>query len=367
MPPCRHDAQRHYRQRLRGLLRPGVGALLLGAAAVGTSAPAVRCRPDGGLAHRAPGHHQATSVPLQLPLLRALRGGRKNRVRIGKNRWINPKNIARPPAVETGSDPDDGLNLTLVPAWTEEGQKMLRFGRGGAHDVDDHGHPIAEHFIYQTPRRIVNYTAFLEQETPRIANHRLWQAAEIGEDDEIRLVAAYLDADVNSSNPVAFSLTALHYAALHGHASTVALLESMGADVNACDAFDSRPLHYAADAGHGKVVELLLQLGAHAFAENMFGRTALHWVLDPLRWPGYRGSNVAGLVQPSIKGEGGEGRDVRGGGCCAEGIGLGRWEDGVRERERRGDDVVTAGRRQCIQVLQRVMGLTLVCDFLVSG
>ena len=43
---------------------------------------------------------------------------------------------------------------------------------------------------------------------------------------------------------------AMHWAALNGHASTVVLLASMGADVNAPDAFQSRPLHYAADAGH---------------------------------------------------------------------------------------------------------------------
>jgi len=33
----------------------------------------------------------------------------------------------------------------------------------------------------QTPRRILNYTAFLQLETPRIANSRLWHAAELGE------------------------------------------------------------------------------------------------------------------------------------------------------------------------------------------
>jgi hypothetical protein len=43
---------------------------------------------------------------------------------------------------------------------------------------------------------------------------------------------------------------AMHWAALNGHVSTVVLLGSMGADVNAPDAFQSRPLHYAADAGH---------------------------------------------------------------------------------------------------------------------
>ena len=36
---------------------------------------------------------------------------------------------------------------------------------------------------------------------------RLWEAAEAGEDSEVRLVAAFLGADVNSSNPLALSLT----------------------------------------------------------------------------------------------------------------------------------------------------------------
>ena len=217
--------------------------------------------------------------------LRVLRGGRL-RVRVGK-RWIDPRKIANitrevSPEPDPALDPDS-LNITLVPAWTEEGQQMLNFGD----DIDDDGRPVVEDFIYQTPRRILNYSAFLQQETPRIANTRLWHAAELGEDDEIRLVAAYLDADVNSSNILAFNFTAMHWAALHGHSSTVKLLASMGADLNACDAFGSRPLHYAADAGHVGVVRLLLRLGARAYAENQFGRTALEWALDPLRWPGY--------------------------------------------------------------------------------
>ena len=183
-----------------------------------------------------------------LPALRALRGGRW-RVRIGKNRWIDPRKIVRAPQEDTSPDPDpfSGLNITIVPEWTPEGQSILNYG---GDDVDEHGRRVSETYLYQTPRRILNYTSFLEQETPRIANTRLWHAAELGEDDEIRLVAAFLSADVNSSNPLAYSFTAMHWAALRGHSSTVSLLASMGADVNACDAFDSRPLHYAADAGH---------------------------------------------------------------------------------------------------------------------
>jgi hypothetical protein len=312
--------------------------------------------------------------------LRVLRGGRRQRIRIGK-RWIDPRKIVRPPKEEAEPDPRDSLNITVVPIWTEEAQTMLRSGDDGPFDVDDQGRPVVETYIYQSPRRIINYTEFLRQETPRIANARLWHAAEIGEDDEIRLVAAYLDADVNASNPLAFCFTAMHFAALNGHTSTVALLASMGADVNARDVFGSCPLHYAADVGHIRVVEVLLQLGARAYAENMFGRSALEWALDPLRWPGYH--NNTEIQQPQSRSQtftpihlanvnhlqssaatGGDNKAIK----MEEEDGDGEEEveeDDAekRERDRRGDDIMSAGRWECVKVLQKHMGLDLVTSY----
>jgi hypothetical protein len=320
--------------------------------------------------------------------LPVLRGGRRQRIRIGK-RWIDPRKIVRPPKEEAEPDPRDSLNITVVPIWTEEAQTMLRSGDDGPFDVDDQGRPVVETYIYQSPRRIINYTEFLRQETPRIANARLWHAAEIGEDDEIRLVAAYLDADVNASNPLAFFFTAMHFAALNGHTSTVALLASMGADVNARDVFGSCPLHYAADVGHIRVVEVLLQHGARAYAENMFGRSALEWALDPLHWPGYQ--NNTEIQQPQSRSQtftpihlanvnhsqssaatGGDNKAIKMEEDNTikmeeeEGDGEEEVEEDdaeKRERDRRGDDIMSAGRWECVKVLQKHMGLDLVTSY----
>ena len=72
--------------------------------------------------------------------------------------------------------------------------------------------------------------------------------------------------------------TALHRAAISGHADVVELLLVKGADTNARDSFGSIALHYAAEKGHKQIAELLIDRGADVNARRSWpaGDTPLH-------------------------------------------------------------------------------------------
>lgn len=71
-------------------------------------------------------------------------------------------------------------------------------------------------------------------------------------------------------------LTALHVAAMNGHAETCASLAAAGAAVDASDDFGRTPLHYAAEGGHVTAAKRLLAAGANPNARDASGCTPLH-------------------------------------------------------------------------------------------
>ncbi|KAL0968593.1 hypothetical protein UPYG_G00268960 [Umbra pygmaea] len=78
---------------------------------------------------------------------------------------------------------------------------------------------------------------------------------------------------VNSSSADGF--TPLHVAALHGHASLVALLCRHGANVNVRNCLSATPLHLASQNKHVQVVTSLLECNAKLNKKDHHGNTAL--------------------------------------------------------------------------------------------
>jgi Ankyrin repeats (many copies) len=74
--------------------------------------------------------------------------------------------------------------------------------------------------------------------------------------------------------------TALHFAALFGHADVAALLLDAGADVGAKTTRGETPLHFAANAA---TAALLLKAGADVGARTVDGETALHFATTRVR------------------------------------------------------------------------------------
>ncbi|KAK3539999.1 hypothetical protein QTP70_019641 [Hemibagrus guttatus] len=95
-------------------------------------------------------------------------------------------------------------------------------------------------------------------------------------------------ADPNVPDP-SVGLTITHDAARDGHADTLEVLLSHGADVNLHDNAGNLPLHLAAREGHQSAVELLAPRTAHPFQQNHAGLTPLelasqHHRDDTARW-----------------------------------------------------------------------------------
>lgn len=79
-------------------------------------------------------------------------------------------------------------------------------------------------------------------------------------------------AEINASND--FLRTPLHYAATMGHLATGKLLCAAKANIHALDSRGSTPLHDTAAAGHKKFYNYLLQLGASDSTLDNQGRSA---------------------------------------------------------------------------------------------
>jgi ankyrin repeat protein len=71
------------------------------------------------------------------------------------------------------------------------------------------------------------------------------------------------------------SRTALHYAAMNGNLTIVAILIKAGAKLDAKDKLGNTPLHGAADRNQAEVVQLLLEVGVPVDPENKNGMTPL--------------------------------------------------------------------------------------------
>jgi cytohesin len=101
----------------------------------------------------------------------------------------------------------------------------------------------------------------------------LHRAAMAGHAD---LVAALLDRSADVDARDYGGGTALHGAAAQGRREAAAALLDRGADPNAVDEEGLAPLHFAARAGHEAVAALLLAKGADPNARGRFTGTPLH-------------------------------------------------------------------------------------------
>ncbi len=98
------------------------------------------------------------------------------------------------------------------------------------------------------------------------------------------VVAAALDAGGfpvdNKDDDIGWAL--LHWAACHGHVSTVARLLAVGADVNVRNGYDSTPAHVAASYDHVEALAAMVVGGADVNACDEVGFTPLFRARDSL-------------------------------------------------------------------------------------
>jgi ankyrin repeat protein len=73
-------------------------------------------------------------------------------------------------------------------------------------------------------------------------------------------------------------MTLLHWVADRGHIEVARYLLSLKCDVNAQDLEGNTPLHYAAISGHESMIALLIQHGADSNIANSDGEFALEKV-----------------------------------------------------------------------------------------
>lgn len=71
------------------------------------------------------------------------------------------------------------------------------------------------------------------------------------------------------------SRTGLHYAAMNGNLSIIAILFKAGARLDVKDKLGDTPLHLAADRSQAEAAQLLLDIGAPVDPENKSGMTPL--------------------------------------------------------------------------------------------
>jgi len=84
-------------------------------------------------------------------------------------------------------------------------------------------------------------------------------------------------ANVNAREKAVSRSTPLHAAAVYGHLGIAKLLLAKGAEVDSMDRYGSTPIQYAAFNGQDEIIELLLARGADiSHREKRFGITALH-------------------------------------------------------------------------------------------
>ena len=112
----------------------------------------------------------------------------------------------------------------------------------------------------------------------------LLEAAKNGQTDAMRCLARIGEgaAAANGSHGFDDNHTPLHYAARNNHCDTArALVNELGAPVNAADADRRTPLHWAAAKGHVDVMRVLVkELGATVDARTSHGWTPLYLAAD---------------------------------------------------------------------------------------
>ena len=111
-----------------------------------------------------------------------------------------------------------------------------------------------------------------------------WNSLRADQGQEESLVNFDLSACSRIANkPADGGITALHMAALNGHAESVQLLLDLGADISTVTVQDgstidligagSTPLHYAACGGNIQCCQILIARGASCSAENVNGNS----------------------------------------------------------------------------------------------
>jgi ankyrin repeat protein len=88
-------------------------------------------------------------------------------------------------------------------------------------------------------------------------------------------VRSLIANDGNPNQTDAEGRTGLHYAAMNGNLTIIAILIKASAKLDAKDKLGNTPLHLAADRNQVEAAKLLLDVGAPVDAENKNGMTAL--------------------------------------------------------------------------------------------
>lgn len=98
------------------------------------------------------------------------------------------------------------------------------------------------------------------------------RAARQGDAAQVRLLVAN---DGNPNQTDEESRTAMHYGAMNGNLTIIAILVKAKAKLDAKDKLGNTPLHLAADRNQVDAAQLLLDVGAPVDAENKNGMTPL--------------------------------------------------------------------------------------------
>lgn len=104
----------------------------------------------------------------------------------------------------------------------------------------------------------------------------LWDAAQTGDFEEVRLQLETDPSLINATSPQGW--TALHLAAHFGHANAAAYLLALGADplTRSTNTMENLAIHAAAAGRHAGIIALLLGAGTPVDATQQGGYTALH-------------------------------------------------------------------------------------------
>jgi ankyrin repeat protein len=103
-----------------------------------------------------------------------------------------------------------------------------------------------------------------------------WEnVARAARQNDANQVRALVANDGNPNQTDEESRTGLHYAAMNGNLTIIAILIKARAKVDAKDKLGNTPLHLAADRNQAEAAQLLIDVGAPIDAENRNGMTPL--------------------------------------------------------------------------------------------
>ncbi len=112
----------------------------------------------------------------------------------------------------------------------------------------------------------------------RSKNERFLKAVQEGEITAVKILMAE-GSDVNTVQQPD-RITPLMYAANKGYTEIVALLITLGANINAQDSKGRTALIYATIRGQAEMVRILIDYKANLSIKDTLGNTALHWAVS---------------------------------------------------------------------------------------